>query len=365
MAGPLEEMLSKIEDFGTAFRDGWVPCRYAWLGLQSTIWPSLSYPLAACSFSKAEADHLMSALYKLILLTLGASKSLPNVYHFAPLSLQGLEAPNFYVEQGIHKVSKLLTHGDSGNLTSDLIAVSMEQAQLEVSIGTPLLQAPFDQYGMLCTQCWVKGLWQFASEHRILLENPTYCTPLLQCEGNEYIMECLVLMDYIGNADLIRINRCQIRKQVLTMSDIICGDGVYLCHDAHTFIPMLQPPSKYDWANKWPSHSDWNLWWAALKILTFQNLSLPFFDCLGHWTKSPHTPSKKELLSCYPVPLQITPWWLLLLCSMNEQPQCLLPPQGILHYNTPSQFLHCYCTSQQVGLCHPNGLGHNHPPRNG
>ena len=125
----------------------------------------------------------------------------------------------------------------------------MEQAQLKVSIGTPLLQAPFDQYGMLCTQCWVKGLWQFASEHRILLENPTYCTPPLQCEGDEYIMECLVLMDYYGNADLIRINRCLICKQVLTMSDIICGDGVYLRRDAHTFIPMLQPPSKYDWAN--------------------------------------------------------------------------------------------------------------------
>ena len=33
MAGQLEEMLSKIEDFGTAFHDGWVPHRYAWLGL--------------------------------------------------------------------------------------------------------------------------------------------------------------------------------------------------------------------------------------------------------------------------------------------------------------------------------------------
>ena len=181
----------------------------------------------------------MLALYKLILPTLGASKSLLNVYHFAPLSLQGLEAPNFYVEQGICKVSKLLTHGDSGNLTSDLIAVSMEQAQLKVGIGTPLLQVPFDQYGMLCTQCWVKGLWQFVSEHCILLENPTYCTPLLQCEGDEYIMECLVLMDYYGNADLICIHRCRICKQVLTMSDIICGDGMYLHRYAHTFIPML------------------------------------------------------------------------------------------------------------------------------
>ena len=246
----------------------------------------------ACSFLKAEADRLTSALYKLILLTLGASKFLPNVYHFAPLSLQGLEAPNFYVEQGICKVSKLLTHGDSGNLTSDLIAVSMEQAQLEVSIGTPLLQVPFDQYSMLCTQCWVKGLWQFASEHCILLENPTYHTSPLQCIGNEYIMECLVLMDYYGNADLIHINHCQIRKQVLTMSDIIYSNGVYLHCDAHTFIHTLQPPNKYDWANEQPSHSDWNLWRAALKILTSQNLSLPFFDHLSRWTKSPHTPSE-------------------------------------------------------------------------
>ena len=84
MAGQLEEMLSKIEDTGTTFHDGWVPHRYVWLGLRSTIWPLLSYPLVACSFSKAEADRLTSALYKLILPTLGASKSLPNVYHFAP-----------------------------------------------------------------------------------------------------------------------------------------------------------------------------------------------------------------------------------------------------------------------------------------
>ena len=90
----------------------------------------------------------------------------------------------------------------------------------------------------------------------------------------------------------LHINHCRICKQVLTMSDIICDDGVYLCRNAHTFIPTLQPPSKYDWANEWPSHSDWNLWRAALKILTSQNLSLPFFDHLGHWTESPHTPSE-------------------------------------------------------------------------
>ena len=102
MTGQLEEMLSKIEEFGTAFQDGWVPHKYAWLGLWSMIWPSLSYLLAAFSFLKAKADHLTLAHYKLILPTLGTSKcSLPNVYCFAPLSLQGLEAPNFYVEQDI------------------------------------------------------------------------------------------------------------------------------------------------------------------------------------------------------------------------------------------------------------------------
>ena len=125
---------------------------------------------------------------------------------------------------------------------------------------------------------------------------PYYHIPPLQCEGNEYIMECLVLMDNYGNADLICINHCWIHKQVLTMSDIKCGNGVYLCCDAHTFIPMLQPPSKYDWANKWPSHSDWNLWWAAPKILTSQNLLLPFFDCLVAGPSLPTLPANGTTL---------------------------------------------------------------------
>ena len=76
------------------------------------------------------------------------------------------------------------------------------------------------------------------------------------------------------------------------MADIICGNGVHLHHDAYTFIPLLQPPSKYDWANKQPSPSDWTLWQATLKILTSQNLSLPFFDSLSCWTEPPHTPSE-------------------------------------------------------------------------
>jgi hypothetical protein len=41
------------------------------------MWPSLAYPLPACNFSDSEADQLTVNLYKLILPTMGTTKSFP------------------------------------------------------------------------------------------------------------------------------------------------------------------------------------------------------------------------------------------------------------------------------------------------
>jgi hypothetical protein len=48
------------------------------------MWPSFAYPLPACNFSDSEADRLTVDLYKLILPTMGMTKSFPRVYRYAP-----------------------------------------------------------------------------------------------------------------------------------------------------------------------------------------------------------------------------------------------------------------------------------------
>jgi len=140
----------------------------------------------------------------------------------------------------------MLTHGDTGLPTSQWLMLTLEQAQLEVGIGGPLLEAPYEQYEFLCTDSWIKALWRFVSTYNITLEDRTLKLPPLQWEGNEFLMECLVLSNRFNEAALIRINWCQIKKQVLTMADVISGDGVHLQRDAHAYIPRVGlEPSKY------------------------------------------------------------------------------------------------------------------------
>jgi hypothetical protein len=48
-----------------------------------------------------------------------------------------------------------------------LFNISLEQAQMEIGIGTPILEASFEDYGHLLTFCWVKILWEHLWQNTI------------------------------------------------------------------------------------------------------------------------------------------------------------------------------------------------------
>jgi len=206
--GQIECMLGKIEDFGKAFQDSWVPRKMAWMGLQTMIWPSVTFLLAACTFSPQECEELTKELWILMVSKLGIARSFPHAYLHAPLCLQGLNFPHAEIEEGIWHTGKMLTHGDTGSPTSQWLMLNLEQVQLEVGIGMPLLESPYEQYRYLCTDSWIKVLWCFISEYDITLEDRTFKLPLLQWEGDEFFMEHLVLSDRFNEAALIQINQC-------------------------------------------------------------------------------------------------------------------------------------------------------------
>jgi len=49
------------------------------------------------------------------------------------------------LNKGVQQIGKMLTHGDTGSPTSEWLMLTLEQAQLEVGIGVPLLEASFEQ----------------------------------------------------------------------------------------------------------------------------------------------------------------------------------------------------------------------------
>jgi hypothetical protein len=74
-------------------------------------------------------------------------------------------------------------------MTGRFFNISLEQAQLEIGIDTPIFQANYDDYGFLLTYCWVKVLWEQLWIHNIILLNPDQVLPKLQREGDFFIME--------------------------------------------------------------------------------------------------------------------------------------------------------------------------------
>ena len=123
-----------------------------WHCLKTTIWQSIDYKLKATTISKKQGDRIATTLYRSILPRLGAARTLPNVYQFAPLEYQGLDLRHSYTEQAIHQLHRVLVHGTADITTGHLFRTSLEHMQLEVGIGTPVLKSDFATWGHLATQ---------------------------------------------------------------------------------------------------------------------------------------------------------------------------------------------------------------------
>jgi hypothetical protein len=101
---------------------------------------------------------------------------------------------------------QILTHGAIHSTTGDLLLISLEQAQLEVGIGIPFLEASFDFYGFLLTDTWWKSVWSFIWKHRIQLSYPDQTIPQPQRIRDAYIMELLCSRPELTWAELLSCN---------------------------------------------------------------------------------------------------------------------------------------------------------------
>jgi hypothetical protein len=101
-------------------------------------------------------------------------------------------------------------------------------------------------------------------------------------------MEKLIRICDWTDLEIIKFNRCQIKMQVLTMADIIHGDGVSLRQRMKSYMPSEVISSQYKWARENPSAADWAIWRLGLLLLMSTSKKLPFFEKLGRWLTTPH-----------------------------------------------------------------------------
>jgi hypothetical protein len=129
----------------------------------------------------------------------------------------------------------------------------LEQAQLEVGIGMSFLSEPFDTYGFLLMECLWATIWAFISAHNISLSYGNQVLPQCQRQGDEFIMQLLIQKPTLSHSDLISCNQCRLAIEVVTLADIVTGDGKCIQSDYIGAHPNLTHWSKWEFPVEKPS----------------------------------------------------------------------------------------------------------------
>jgi len=157
----------------------------------------------------------------------------------------------------------------------------VEQAQLEVGSLTPFYQLPFQQYGFLLTNCWLKSLWHFLSHAGLHLQASGGSGLSLQWEHDTFLMDALVSLAAYTPAILQSLNCCRLYMHCLSLADISTGAGDHLHPPLYTrFSP--QPPSPFFWPVEHPSAADWTSWHSILPQV-FCSFGQCLLTPLGDW----------------------------------------------------------------------------------
>jgi len=199
--------------------------------------PSLSYSLPVTSFSEPQSLQITWKLYRGLLPKLGMVRSFPLPLWHAPSSLYGLALPSILWEQGIAALHLLLEVGNGPSMAGSLLHTLVEQAQLEVGSLTPFYQLPFQQYGFLLTNCWLKSVWSFLSSAQLCLQSSSGSSLHLQREHDTYLMDHLVSTAAFTPATLQSFNCCRLYMRCLSLADLSTGKGDCLHPPFYTRFP--------------------------------------------------------------------------------------------------------------------------------
>ena len=277
MKPQVDALQEKAELWAKNVKEQWMNRRLAWTCLRTMIWPSLAYPLRACSMTKTQGDAIIMPLYQALLPELGLQKKFPRVWRYAPRMYQALALYHPYIEQGQEQVSIFQRAGLSEEINGGLQRTTTEQAQLEIGTSKPVLQEDFTKWGHLLTEnLWIGSLWQFCSDFDITLDDDHFTAPAPQRENDAYLMELLATRFPFSSKpkerkdEWLSLNRCRLFLQVLFLSDITTGDGNEIRKDYLSYVASARHPhkSRWEWPLQKPTTNDWDRWKDALRILS-------------------------------------------------------------------------------------------------
>ena len=183
---------------------------------------------------------------------LGLNEHFPRALLHGPTDLGGLGVPSAWAETLAEKLAYFVHHVRIDDDVGQQFKVSVAIAQLEVGVGTPFFQLPFERWGHLVTKSWVVHLWQSCSRVGLDIQAAasSHWVPPLQTEFDEYIMD-RAMRRYSRKAT-IKINHCRRYLRLATISDLFLHDGRRFHPDIYRGERASGRVSNYAWPDITP-----------------------------------------------------------------------------------------------------------------
>ena len=211
------------------------------------------------------------------------NRNMPKEVVYGTQSLFGLGLHDYYIEQGINQISTLVGHIRQASDTGDMMRIELQWCQTQAGTNSHLLEDPTNP-------CWIMSIQDFLRTYGLRIDLTSCTIPVLQCAGDEFIMDALREQGGCTSTELVRLNACRVLLQVARLSDIASADGRTIRDD----ILKGTVAAFYASRNRWPRQGRppwqwWNLWRQKLKTAFSIDGSVPTLrHKLGTWNRQMH-----------------------------------------------------------------------------
>jgi hypothetical protein len=290
----VESLLQKAEEWRDNINSGHLNKTDAWQALETTIMKSIQYPMKALTLSEPECREIMKPILQAGLQKSSLCKNYPRDAVFGSIDEAGIGMDDLYIHQGAERIGFITEHLQEPSLSGELLRTSIELGKIELGVGRNIFQLDYKKFNPLLTDCWIKDVWKFGDEQKILIEDRVTDNMQLQRQGDVFIMEEIVHSQQFTPSQLEKINRCRLHIQATTLADITNGYGTRISTSARQGKRDTTRTSSYNFpVQPRPGTASLRLWRKAIRKC---------FPLLYHTTLRPE-------LHCWTIPVDSCHTW--------------------------------------------------------
>ena len=224
------------------------------------------------------APALMAALNKS-----GMQRNFPRAVVYGPAKFQGLGVKDPYLTQGIEKIRAIIDTPLLKSGTFDRITAVVEQFYVQVGTSAGLETDPKLFAKAVDDDTWISHVWKFLREQNISVL-PATGQPKLRRAGDRFVMDVAKTI-FRSPSEIARVNRCRLHLQVMTVADIVTGDGERILPKAWDGELDEERPVYYEWPHQpSPPPRDWQLWRRLLGQMAKPGAPRVLQNPLQEWT---------------------------------------------------------------------------------